>query len=427
MHITIFALGSQGDVRPYIALGIGLRRAGFQVRIATHEEFLPLIEGRGIEFALVRSNPRDLLKEDRAHSMLASGENVVRFLRHFTKLLEPFFVEMSRDCRAAGEGTDGVVMSNIGIIAGFHQIAEAQGIPYCTGLLQPVTPTAAFPSSFVPELPAWAPGRGWYNRWSHHVFIALFWHFFRGVVPIVQRELGLPPVPLREVARRAAQAREPVLYGYSPRVIPRPDDWPSHIHVTGYWTMDGPIDWQPSPELVDFLAAGPSPVYVGFGSMNSRDPQATTGLVVEALRRAGQRGILLTGWGALQPGEDEDIFPVASTSHEWLLPRTAAVIHHGGAGTTAAGLRSGVPSIVVPFFADQPFWARTVHHLGAGPKPVPRAKLTVERLADAISQAVCDQGMRSRAGELGAHLRAEDGVGRAVEIISRHFSGAGDR
>lgn len=423
MHITIFALGSQGDVRPYIALAAGLRRAGYRVRMATHEEFQPLIQGRDIEFAPVGGNPRDLLEDERAHRMLASGENVLKFLGHFNKLLAPFFVEMTRDCVRAGEGTDAVVLSNIGIIAGFHQIAEAMRVPYCIGLLQPVTPTRAFPSTFVPEYPRRLPGRGLYNRWSHLAFAALFWHFFKGVMPLVRQEMGLPSMPLREIARRAEAAHTPILYGYSPSVIPPPPDWPPHLRVTGYWFLDGPVDWQPSTELLDFLAAGPPPVYVGFGSMKNRDPEATTRLVVEALRAAKRRGILLTGWGGLRPGDlGDDMLPIDSTSHEWLLPRCAVVVHHGGAGTTAAGLRSGVPSIVVPFFADQPFWARTVHALGAGPRPVPRKALTADRLAAAVTQAVTDTTMQSRAAALADRIRAEDGVTRAVQIINEHFN-----
>ncbi|MHB0935452.1 MAG: glycosyltransferase [Armatimonadota bacterium] len=425
MHITIFALGSQGDVRPYIALAAGLRGAGYRVRMATHEEFLPLIEGRDIEFAPVGGNPRELLEDERAHRMLAAGENVLKFLGHFNKLLEPFFMEMTRDCVRATAGTDAVVLSSIGIIAGFHQIAEAMRIPYCVGLLQPVTPTRAFPSTFVPEYPRWLPvGRGAYNHWSHRAFAGLFWHFFKDVMPLVRRELGLPPMPLREIARQAKLAQTPILYGYSPSVISPPPDWPPHLHVTGYWFLDGPVDWQPSAALLDFLAAGPPPVYVGFGSMRNRDPEATTRLVVEALRTAKQRGILLTGWGGLRPGDlGDDMLPIDSTSHEWLLPRCAAVVHHGGAGTTAAGLRSGVPSIVVPFFADQPFWARTVHALGAGPRPIPRKALTAPRLADAVTQAITDTTMHSRAAAIGERIRAEDGVTRAVEIISEHFNG----
>ena len=170
--------------------------------------------------------------------------------------------------------------------------------------------------------------------------------------------------------------------------------------------------------MKDFLEAGSPPVYIGFGSMSSREPEATTRLVIEALRRVGQRAILLSGWGGLQKTDLPDmVFMGESLPHAWLFPRVAAVVHHGGAGTTAAGLRAGVPSITVPFFGDQPFWGRRIAELGVGPEPIPRRRLTVERLASAIQQAVGDDGMRLRAAKLGARIRAEDGIAGAVEII----------
>lgn len=417
------AMGSRGDVQPFIALAAGLQRAGCAVRVATHAEFLPLIAGRGIDFSEIRGNPRALLEDDRAHDMLAAGENPLQFLTHFTKLLAPVFTQMVLDCTRAAEGADAVVLSNVGLIGGFHQIAQALGVPYCAAVLQPFTPTAAFPSAFFPALPAWwRLGRGAYHRATHWAFIALFTHFFGGVVPEVRRALGLAPRSRMAVWREEAALCTPVLHGYSPAVIPRPADWPPHLHVTGYWFLDGPVGWQPAPDLQAFLDAGPPPVYLGFGSMRTRDPEATTALVRAALRRAGLRGVLLSGWGGLHPGDlGDDVCVVESVSHHWLLPRMAAVVHHGGAGTTAAGLHAGVPSFAVPFFADQPFWGRTLHELGVGPAPVPYRRLTVDRLAAALSRAVHDEGLRARAAEMGRIIRAEDGVGQAVELMLRHF------
>jgi len=424
MRVTVMAMGSRGDVQPFIALAHGLRRAGQDVCLATHAEFLPLIDGRGIDFREIRANPRELLEHERAQTMLAAVENALAFLIHFTHLLKPFFTEMMRDGLRAAEGADALVLSNVSLIGGVHQVAEAMGVPYGAAVLQPFTPTADFPSAFFPALPAWwRVGRGAYNRMTHYAFLALFGHFFGGVVPIIRQELGLAPRSQYEVFLREKRLQTPVLHGYSPAVIPRPGDWPAHLHVTGYWFLDGPVGWAPPSALVDFLAAGPPPVYIGFGSMRSRDPAATTALVQAALRRAGLRGVLLSGWGGLQSGDlGDEIFVVDSVSHEWLLPRMAAVVHHGGAGTTAAGLRAGVPSFAVPFFADQPFWGRTLYRLGVGPAPIPRRRLTVERLADALSQATRDDALRIRAAEIGRRIRAEDGVGQAVALLTRHFT-----
>jgi UDP:flavonoid glycosyltransferase YjiC (YdhE family) len=210
----------------------------------------------------------------------------------------------------------------------------------------------------------------------------------------------------------------PVLYGYSSHVIPKPSDWGEDTHVTGYWFLDPVDEWTPPAALIEFLEAGPPPVFIGFGSMSSRKPEETTDLIVEAVGRARQRAIILSGWGGLQRSSVPDtVFMVDSVPYPWLFPRVSAVVHHGGAGTTSAGLRAGVPSMVIPFFGDQPFWGQRVAALGVGPEPVPRKKLSVERLAQAIEEAVTDERMGRRAAELGAKIRAEDGIGRAVAVV----------
>jgi sterol 3beta-glucosyltransferase len=213
-----------------------------------------------------------------------------------------------------------------------------------------------------------------------------------------------------------------MLSAYSPTVIPHPSDWPAHVHVTGYLFLDGQPDWQPSPELQAFLDAGDPPVSVGFGSMAGRNPEQLAGLVVDALARSGRRGILLTGWGGLRAARvPENVFVVDAAPHSWLFPRMAAVVHHGGAGTTAEGLRAGVPNVIVPFVFDQPFWGARVQTLGLGPQPIPQKKLTADRLAQAIDSVVTDPGMRRRASSCGKAIRAEDGVGNAVAVIRRYF------
>jgi sterol 3beta-glucosyltransferase len=195
--------------------------------------------------------------------------------------------------------------------------------------------------------------------------------------------------------------------------------------VTGYWFLDHPPDWQPPADLVDFLESGPPPIYVGFGSMPSRDPEKICRIVLHALRQSGQRGVIATGWEGLSQSDlPDEVFVIEAVPHDWLFPRMAAVVHHGGAGTTGAGLRAGVPNIVVPISNDQPFWARQVKALGAGPAPIPRKRLTADRLAHAISVAVTDESIRKRAAELGETIRAEDGVVNAVRIINQTLGGS---
>jgi sterol 3beta-glucosyltransferase len=205
---------------------------------------------------------------------------------------------------------------------------------------------------------------------------------------------------------------------YSPIISPKPPDWGDHLYVCGYWFLDPVPNWQQSAELTTFLDARAPPVYIGFGSMANRTPQKTAQLVQEALELSGQRGILAAGWGGIDNATmSGNIFALDSVPHAWLFPRMAAVIHHGGAGTSAAAFRAGVPSILVPHPGHQPFWAKRVTELCVGPQHIPRRELTAKRLAAAITVATTDQDMQARATALGERIRAEDGVTRAIEFI----------
>jgi sterol 3beta-glucosyltransferase len=240
----------------------------------------------------------------------------------------------------------------------------------------------------------------------------------------LRRELNMSASPFWGPFGAMDRAGVPLLYGFSPHVVPRPADWPPNHHVTGYWFLDPDDGWQPPADLAAFLAAGPPPVYIGFGSMANRDPAEAAQIMLDALAQSGQRGVIASGWGGLTPSDLPDrVHMLSSIPHSWLFPRMAAVVHHGGAGTTAAGLRAGVPSIIVPFFGDQPFWGRRVAELGVGPVPIPRRKLTASALADAITRAVTDPAMRARAAALGEQIRAEDGIAAAAAHIEAYRAG----
>jgi UDP:flavonoid glycosyltransferase YjiC (YdhE family) len=194
------------------------------------------------------------------------------------------------------------------------------------------------------------------------------------------------------------------------------------VHITGYYFLDHASDWEPAPELEAFLAAGEPPVYIGFGSMSTRDPEKLAGLMLDAIAGSGQRAVLLTGWGGLQAKDlGEDVYVLDRAPHSWLFPRMAAVVHHGGAGTTAEGVRAGVPTVILPFAFDQAFWGARVTALDVGPDPIPQKKLTVEGLTRAIRLAATDPALRQRAKSLGAAIRSENGVEQAIEIVKDYF------
>jgi UDP:flavonoid glycosyltransferase YjiC (YdhE family) len=214
--------------------------------------------------------------------------------------------------------------------------------------------------------------------------------------------------------------------GFSPSILPVPTDWPPHHHVTGHWFLDEPASWQPPADLVRFLEDGPPPIYVGFGSMGETDPERITRVALEALALCDRRGVLLSGWSGMgDVSLPATVHHIDAIPHSWLFPKMAALVHHGGMGTTAAGLRAGVPAAVVPLGGDQPFWARRIEQLGAGVRCASLAKVTAKRLADIVDSITTDAGLRRQAAVLGERIRAEDGVGQAVAVIQEHVEYAG--
>jgi sterol 3beta-glucosyltransferase len=418
MRIALLCVGSRGDVQPYIALGRGLQDAGHAVRLATHAEFGPFVQEHGLEFALLEGNPRAVLESNTGQAWQKSSSNPLQYLQNLRRVAAPLLRQLLVDCRAASHDADVILYSVLAVFPALS-VAEKHQIPAVAAYLQPDTLTRAFPNYRFPPPPArLGPGRALYNQATYGLMRQLYWLFLRDLINQAREAaLRLPALP-----RWAPRSRGLHLYGYSRYVLPKPRDWSAREQVTGYWVLAERQGWTPPPALVEFLAADPPPVYVGFGSMNNRDPQAVTEMVLDALTRTGQRGVLATGWGGLRAQDLPDtVCPIGDVPHEWLFPRVAAVVHHGGSGTTAAGLRAGVPSVITPFFSDQPLWGRRVAALGAGPTPIPHKHLTAERLAAAIQQAVHDPAMRARAATLGAQIRSEDGVGHAVTALERYL------
>ncbi|HEY7416169.1 MAG TPA: glycosyltransferase, partial [Ktedonobacteraceae bacterium] len=335
--------------------------------------------------------------------------------------------QLGQDVWQAAQGAEAIIYKNT-VIGGYvYSIAETLGIPCAEASFLPVTRTREFPPLILGK------DRGPLLNWLLGQLIdqgieQVIWQFSRREVNRQRRDLlERSPLPFFGPSAQKHRAGMPIFYAYSPLVLPRPADWPDRIHVPGYWVLDSPSGWQPPAELLQFLEHGPAPVYIGFGSMPSQNSEAMLEMILQALQLAGQRGILLSGWAGIGKGRvlPEGVLSVENIPHEWLFPRMAALVHHGGAGTTGAALRSGVPSIVTPFFADQPFWAWRVHTLGVGSAPLPHKTLTAQQLANAINEAVTNTTMRKRAAEIGRCLQAEDGLGRTIEIFLQYVDRRG--
>ncbi|MFZ1757455.1 MAG: glycosyltransferase, partial [Caldilineaceae bacterium] len=402
MRLTIIASGSRGDVQPYVALGKGLQQAGHGVRLLTHENYATLVAAHELEFWPMRGDVQAVAQSAEMQALLEKG-NFLAITAHTAKLAKEAALHWAEDGLASCQGTD-LILAGIGGMNTGIALAEKLGIPFVQAPVVPFTPTAAFPGALFPQ----AVGRlgGTVNRFSHHLVRQVMWQGFRGADSAARQQvLGLPPAPFFGPYRSPSLVGQPVLCGVSPSVIPQPADWGENVHMTGYWFLDAEDDWTPPPALADFLAAGPPPVAIGFGSMSNRNPAEMTRLLVAALAQAGQRAVLLSGWQGMATTDLPDsILMIESAPHAWLFPRTAATVHHGGAGTTAAALRAGKPSLVIPFFGDQPFWGQRIADLGVGPAPIPRKRLAVDNLAQAIQQMATDGAMRRKADVLGAKI-----------------------
>jgi sterol 3beta-glucosyltransferase len=415
VKIAIVASGTRGDVQPYVALGKGLKQAGYEVRVLTNANFETLVTEAELAFSSIGESIEAITQSEEWRRVAESS--------NFLKILAQMRTEMKRYATTVAQILPGLLEGNDLIIAGMtamlgvFSVAERLNIPLIQAYLFPFTPTGEFPSPLTPKLPP----IGALNRLSFQVMRQMFWQSSKTADVMTRQQLGMAKGSVWGPYRAMAKNEMPVLYGYSRHVLPHPQDWPETHRVTGYWFLDEPEGWRPPTDLLEFLKAGEPPVYIGFGSMNSRNPEEAGQIALKALELSGQRGIIASGWGGLKPAElPKNVHLISSLPHSWLFPQMAAVVHHGGVGTTAAGLRAGVPSVLIPFMGDQPFWGQRVAALGVGPKPIPRKKLTSKLLAQAIQESVSNSTMRQKAGELGQKIRAEDGIKEVVAVVERY-------
>ncbi|MFI8962939.1 glycosyltransferase [Streptomyces sp. NPDC053493] len=390
MRILIVTAGSRGDVAPFTGLGRRLLDAGHQVAVAAHPSFAPLLDGCGLAHRPVPGDPRQLIQD---WARAASREEVQALTRAYADGLADGVAE------AVAGGAD-LLLTPFGPAPLSRTAGEAFGVPVVGTYLVPAFATKEFPLPNARSTESPGPAG---NLAAGRDVLKRAEGVFAGAVTRLRARLGLPGAPSAPVDVR------PVFHGFSPLVVPRPADWPSWADVTGYWWPARPDGWQPPAELADFLQAGPPPVFIGFGSMAAGQGERLGELVSEAVARARVRAVVQAGWAGLS-GFGDDVLAVGDVPHDWLFPRTAAVVHHAGAGTTAAGLRAGVPAVPVPVMADQPFWASRLCELGVAPVSLPFQDLTAAALGDAVRACLSEPSHRRRATELARGLAAEDGA-----------------
>ncbi|MFD2421431.1 glycosyltransferase [Amycolatopsis pigmentata] len=412
-QVMIIAVGSRGDVDPCTGVGARLRAEGHRVTIAADRAFERLVTAAGLEFRPLWTRLRDQggAAEETSQGYARdglfsrSGLDMLAAARQFIRETNANVAEIAADPSV------NVLLFNALGAAAYH-VARARGIPSAGLHLQPQLPTAEFP----PTLFGRSLGRfGNRAAWAAH---RLTERSMFGNINEIRAEHGLPPTTLAATRREQAATAWPMLHGFSRHVVPRPPDWRPGAEVVGYWWPSVPAGWTPPEELRQFLDAGTAPVFVGFGSADPGDAPRISAIVAGALRSAGRRGVIQAGWADLAVRGD-DLLTIGEVPHEWLFPRVAAVVHPGGAGTTAAGLRAGVPTVPVPMTGDHPFWAARLTALGVSPGPVPFKQLTEERLADAIRAAVDEPRYARAAKSIAADIATEDGAAEVARQVER--------
>lgn len=407
MRVLLDTFGTEGDVRPFVALGATLQSRGHEVLVCSADGFGDLVRGSGVPFAGFGDAWYDAMR-----AAMDDPLGGVGWLRHLPRVLSGMQSSLDRQWKVARRFAPDVVVFHPKPLAAPH-IAERLGVPAVLALAVPVYhATRAHPPAMLPGLPRalWPLG---------HRLAASASAPYRGMLDRFRGRIGLPHLPRGrdEVTNPDGSPRQ-VLSAWSPAVLPVPPDYPPSAHVTGYWFTEDAGE-EAAPTLSDFVGRAPVDLYLGFGSMASgRQRDRLSDAVAEALARTGLRAVVATGWGGLDGSRlPANALAVDRVSHAWLFDRVGAVVHHGGAGTVAAGLRAGRPTLICPLMADQPFWGRRVHELGAGPPPVPLRRLTPDALVRTLDRLVSDDGYRRRAGELGEAIARERGTTRAAELI----------
>jgi len=414
-RIAMASIGTQGDVQPYVALAVALKRKGYEVVLGAPDDFAELAAAYGIEFRSLGRNIQEFLKQSQfenamSQNLLVNAPALLREGQHIVDAAARVSWDMAQEADA--------IMLNMNTSFGID-IAEALEIPVIMAALQPLNSTSEFPfcAYYGPSF-----GKA-FNKLSYTAMgvSQIYYNLPRNRL---RRELmGLKTRRIGGLFRDNDGNRLPTLYAYSEHVSPRPRDWPSTSVLTGYWQLEDRTGWEPSHRFRAWLDAGPKPIYVGFGSMPF-GAERNTEILKSAVAKWGGRVVVARGWGGINPDDLPDsIYAIRKAPHDKLFNHVKAVVHHGGAGTTSAGLHAGRPTFVVPQTVDQPYWGKRVYDLGCGPQPVRLRRLTSESLAEALHLLDTTKAYEANAQALAAKLNAEDGTGRAIDFIEQVLEG----
>jgi sterol 3beta-glucosyltransferase len=412
--ITLLTSGTRGDVQPMIALALGLRKAGLPVKIAAPPNFGDWVRSFGIPFTSVEGNPSELMIARGGQSALTYDGSILRSLRvslNYVQQARPIYTSMLSSATEACRDASALVIG-LPTVWGIH-IAEAFGIPCIGAFTQPVTPTGDFPSPLIPS--TLSLGRVYnlltYRLASHATFLP-----WRSIINDFRKKCGLKPLVFFDFINEL----DSILYGFSKHVVPAPADWHHNEMITGYWPLD--TDNFVVPESLKIFLSSEEPlIYFSFGSPGTRNPEATLLIIIQAVEEIGGRAVIALPQNIASINLPPFFFPLSfPVSHHWLFPQMSGIVHHGGAGTTAAALMAGVPSLAMPLAVDQFFWGKRVEMLGVGARPIPQRDLSVARLIEGLKK-LQDDGIKERAMMLAGKLKDEKGVESAVTLIRQRL------
>ncbi|RCI11949.1 hypothetical protein L249_4595 [Ophiocordyceps polyrhachis-furcata BCC 54312] len=454
LNIVVQIVGSRGDVQPFVALGKILKEQyGHRVRIATHATFRSFVLDSGLEFFGIGGDPAELMAFMVKHPGLMPGFDALKSgeISKRRKGIQDILLGCWRSCIEPGDGSgpplkphprnepfdltaglpgDGtlepfvadVIIANPPSFAHVH-VAEKLGIPLHMMFTMPWSPTRAFPHPLADVLSSNADD-GMTNNLTYTLVEMMTWQGLGDVINrFREKALDLPPLSFIFAPGLLTRLKVPYTYCWSPALIPKPNDWGNKIDISGFFFLDLASAFTPEPALGAFLEAGPPPVYIGFGSIVVDDPDAMTRMIFDAVRQSGVRALVSKGWGGLgadDVGLPEGVHMLGNVPHDWLFQHVSCVVHHGGAGTTAAGIKAGKPTFVVPFFGDQPFWGAMVARAEAGPEPIRYKDLTAEKLSEALRFCLRPE-TKEKARQLGQKIREERGTEAGGESFHRQL------
>jgi sterol 3beta-glucosyltransferase len=415
-HITIITSGTRGDVEPFINFAISLKNLGFTVRLAAPIDFKEWILSHNLEYAKIGLEPiKTLLEATQQQDML--NFNLFKMRKILT-----FFKKHIRDVLITtlphvADDTD-LIISHVSLPAS-SDLAEAKDVPLIFVSTVPLAPTKLHPNIMMPQKFGLLSGR-FYNKLTH-LPVRFSRVFYSAIYKELRKKLNLPSNSMFTHSFKKAGTPVPLLHIYSSSLHPRPDDWPENAQIIGFSFNDYESqDWEPTPELIEFLEKGPPPIYIGFGSMIPRDEKELTNIICKAVEKANVRALISKGWANLTPNsKSENILPIGPMPHHSLFPHCKAVVHHGGAGTTAAGLRAACPTLICPFGFDQPFWGRVIYDRGLGPEPINLKDLTVENLATGLNLLNTSTEYKNNATRIALKLNQEDAFTNLMPYIER--------